>query len=159
MKSRKTIKVKNCIYRKTKHITCAISRPSPPSWNFESTMHRNPGIAILAPPGISQYYFPWRWDSISMFCTAKSNFLDPLPHFIMLLRIFNFYQSRCACALMYEVKLMSKNPSSATAISLSNRKERLYRLYRLVRVCRLYRAYRCTECTGCTERRKWICKM
>ena len=76
-----------------------------------------------------------------------SNFLDPLPQFIMLLRIFNFHQSRCVCALcalMYEVKSMSKT----SAIAASNKKYRLcrvykvYRLYGLIRVYRLYRVYR-----------------
>ena len=73
-----------------------------------------------------------------------SNFLDPLPQFIMLLRIFNFHQSRCVCALMSEVKSMSKT----SAIAASNKKYRLcrvykvYRLYGLIRVYRLYRVYR-----------------
>ena len=34
MKLRKTIWGKNYIYWKAKHVTCEISRPSPPSWEF-----------------------------------------------------------------------------------------------------------------------------
>ena len=62
------------------------------------------------------------------------NMLDPLPQFIMLLRIFNFHQSRCVCALMYEAKSMSKNPPWTSAIAASNRKYRLYQVYQVYRL-------------------------
>ena len=38
----------------------------------------------------------------------QSNFLDPLPQFIILLRTFNFHQRRCVCALIYEVKSLQR---------------------------------------------------
>ena len=52
---------------------------------------------------------------------------------------------------LYEVKSMSKNPPSTTAVAASIRKDWLYGEYRL------HRLYRCTDCIGCTECTELAC--
>ena len=62
-------------------------------------------------------------------------------------RIFNVIRTGVVCLDDYEVKWMSKNPPSTTAI-VSNRKDRPYPFvpsqsrFRLYRECMLYRLYR-----------------
>ena len=66
-----------------------------------------------------------------------SNFLDPLPQFIILLNVSSMPPEQVLCALMFEVRPTSKSPPSTKATAASKRKDRLYRVYRVYRERRL----------------------
>ena len=74
-----------------------------------------------------------------------NQFFDPL---FLVYYVFHLSLLSCKqvlCALMYEVKSISKNPPSRTTIAVGIQEDRLhqaYRLYRVYRLCRVYRQYR-----------------